>query len=121
MPISAIQHSDPVIHIDIPYIYIYTFFFLCYLPSCSFLKGLSFPMFYFFKSFKLKVWLSSNVPSVSAAQQSAPVLHIHTTPFLSYLLLCSIPRDSTTFPRLYSRTSLLTCSNRNSVLSASVS
>ena len=35
LSISAVQHSDPVIHV-------YTFFFSCYLPSCSVLRTIGY-------------------------------------------------------------------------------
>ena len=37
--------------------------------------------------------LIHSVVPISAGQQSDPVIHIHTFPFLYYLPSCSIPRD----------------------------
>ena len=51
--------------------------------------------------------------SISAAQHSDPVIHIHTFFFLYYLPSCSSTTDWIEFPVLHSRTSLLIHSKWN--------
>ena len=55
------------------------------------------------------------VVPISAVQQSDPVIHIDTFPFLYYLPSWSNPRVWIWFPVLYSRTSLLVHSKCNSL------
>ena len=59
------------------------------------------------KLFFIKVQLIYNVLSISAVQQSDPVIHIYTFFFSYYLLSYSITSDWIQFSVLYSRTSLL--------------
>ena len=56
-----------------------------------------------------------NVLSISAAQRSDPVIHIHTFFFSYYLPSCSSTTDWIEFPVLHSRTSLLIHSKWNSL------
>ena len=63
----------------------------------------------------IKVQLIYSVESISAIQQSDPLIHIYTLFFVCYLPSCSIPRDWLQFPVLYSRTSLLIHSKSNSL------
>lgn len=59
---------------------------------------------FYLKFFLLQ--LTYDVLSISAAQQSNPVIHIHTFFFSCYRPSCSIPRDWMQFPVRYSRTPL---------------
>ena len=56
----------------------------------------------------IKVQLIYHVVSISAVQQSDPVIHRYTLPLLCYLPSGSIPRDWIQLPVLYSSASLLT-------------
>ena len=50
--------------------------------------------------FKTKIYLIYDVALISAVQQSDPVIHTYTLPFLYYLPSNSIPRDWICFPVL---------------------